>query len=59
MAQMNGIFSYIGGVVGDGRPSVSPTRSSDITDGTSNTFLFGEHAHARISRRPERGRRAG
>jgi prepilin-type N-terminal cleavage/methylation domain-containing protein/prepilin-type processing-associated H-X9-DG protein len=49
MAQMNGIFSYIGGIVGDGRPSVSPTRLSDITDGTSNTFLFGEHAHARIS----------
>lgn len=49
MAQMNGIFSYIGGCCNDGRPSVSPVKISDITDGTSNTILYGEHAHSKIS----------
>jgi prepilin-type N-terminal cleavage/methylation domain-containing protein/prepilin-type processing-associated H-X9-DG protein len=47
MAQMNGIFSYIG--VAGGSPSVSPTRLADITDGTSNTYIYGEHAHSLIS----------
>ena len=50
MAQMNGIFSYIGGIAGDGRPSVSPTRSGRRSPtGPATPFLFGEHAHARIS----------
>jgi prepilin-type N-terminal cleavage/methylation domain-containing protein/prepilin-type processing-associated H-X9-DG protein len=49
MAQMQGIFSYIGGPAGSGIPSVPPTSLNMITDGTSNTILFGEHAHARIS----------
>jgi len=47
MAQMNGIFSYIG--YAGGSPSVSPTRLADITDGTSNTYIYGEHAHSLIS----------
>jgi len=48
MSQMQGIFSYIGGCCGDGRPSVSPVGLAQITDGTSNTILYGEHAHSRI-----------
>jgi prepilin-type processing-associated H-X9-DG protein len=48
MAQMNGIFSYIGGCCNDGRPSVPPVRIADITDGTSGTILYAEHAHSRI-----------
>jgi prepilin-type N-terminal cleavage/methylation domain-containing protein/prepilin-type processing-associated H-X9-DG protein len=49
MAQMQGLFSYIGGVAGTNVPSVPPVSIAMITDGTSNTFMFGEHAHARIS----------
>src|SRR5262245_54605879 len=49
MAQMQGVFSYIGGVAGTNVPSVPPTTLSSITDGTSNTLVFGEHAHSRIS----------
>jgi prepilin-type N-terminal cleavage/methylation domain-containing protein/prepilin-type processing-associated H-X9-DG protein len=49
MAQMQGIFPYIGGLPGDGRPSVSPTNLASITDGTSNTILFAEHAHGKVA----------
>jgi len=51
MNEMQGLFSYIGDV--SWRPgagaSVPPVRLASITDGTSNTFLYGEHAHSRIS----------
>jgi len=49
MAQMQGIFSYIGGCCNDGRPSVPPTRLSGITDGTSNTILYLEHSFTKAS----------
>ena len=48
MAQMNGIFSYIGCPSYVGPPNVPPTSIAAITDGTSNTIIFGEHAHSRI-----------
>ncbi|MFO0960382.1 MAG: DUF1559 domain-containing protein [Isosphaeraceae bacterium] len=48
MSQMQGLFSYIGGCCNDGRPSVPPVSLAQITDGTSNTMLYGEHAHSRI-----------
>lgn len=47
MAQMKGCFSYIG--VAGGSPSVSPVKLAEIVDGTSNTILYGEHAHGKIS----------
>ncbi|WP_435009370.1 DUF1559 domain-containing protein [Tundrisphaera lichenicola] len=49
MAQMNGVFAYQGGIPGDGRPSIGVTTLASITDGTSNTILYGEHAHGRIA----------
>ncbi len=38
IANMNGIFA-----------SLSNTRLADVTDGTSNTMVFGEHAHSIMS----------
>jgi prepilin-type processing-associated H-X9-DG protein len=49
MAQMQGIFSYIGGCCNDGRPSVSPVKLADVTDGTSNTILYLEHSFSKAS----------
>jgi prepilin-type processing-associated H-X9-DG protein len=48
MLQMQGVFSFIGGPAGSGIPSVQPTTIASILDGTSNTFLFGEHCHSLI-----------
>ena len=49
MNQMQGVFSYIGNPsYVPGGISVSPTTLASITDGTSNTFLFGEHSHGKI-----------
>jgi prepilin-type N-terminal cleavage/methylation domain-containing protein/prepilin-type processing-associated H-X9-DG protein len=49
LAANKGMFFYIGtpkwlpGTIG----SVSPVRIAQVTDGASNTFLFGEHPHGR------------
>ena len=51
MSQMQGIFSYIGDVsykVNAG-PSVPCVSLASVTDGTSNTMLYAEHAHNRIA----------
>jgi prepilin-type N-terminal cleavage/methylation domain-containing protein/prepilin-type processing-associated H-X9-DG protein len=55
MAQMNGIFSYIGCPSYVGSPNVPPTSIAQITDGTSNTIIYGEHAHSLISQQTQLG----
>jgi prepilin-type N-terminal cleavage/methylation domain-containing protein/prepilin-type processing-associated H-X9-DG protein len=47
MAQMQGMFSWCGGK--PGLPSVPPVSLASITDGTSNTMIYGEHAHGKIA----------
>jgi hypothetical protein len=46
---MNGLFQDIG------QPflGTSPVKLSSVTDGTSNTIAFGEHAHGLFSRTPD------
>ncbi len=61
LSQMNGICQYIGYPPYVSQPnglatnpgSVSPTKISDIIDGTSNTFAFTERAHGLFSTTPD------
>ena len=48
LAGMNGMFPDMGNPPQVGGPSQPPVRIAAITDGTSNTILFGEHAHNRF-----------
>jgi len=49
LSQMKGMFAHNGNVIVGGTASFPPVRIASITDGTSNTIMYGEHAHARIS----------
>ena len=57
--QANGVFYYIGYPTYPVQPSVlgassiSPVKLAQITDGTSNTFAFGERAHGKLSQQPD------
>jgi prepilin-type N-terminal cleavage/methylation domain-containing protein/prepilin-type processing-associated H-X9-DG protein len=68
IAQINGITFYIGypppntpgtsTVIIEGsslstRQSFTPVKLADITDGTSNTMAFSEHAHGLFSKQPD------
>ncbi|WP_165233466.1 DUF1559 domain-containing protein [Aquisphaera insulae] len=55
LPQSNGIFNHNSGkdplttfTMNAGGASFKPVKISAITDGTSNTILYGEHAHSRI-----------
>ena len=48
LSTMNGIFGHNGNVVAGGTASFPPVKISSITDGTSNTLLYGEHAHSKL-----------
>jgi prepilin-type N-terminal cleavage/methylation domain-containing protein/prepilin-type processing-associated H-X9-DG protein len=63
LSQTNGVLFDIGYPPGNpvtiygtsfpGQPSIAPTRIAAITDGTSNTIAYGEHAHGLFSRTPD------
>ena len=44
-----GMFAYTGNVIAGGTANFPPVRIASITDGTSNTFLYGEHAHNKMA----------
>jgi prepilin-type N-terminal cleavage/methylation domain-containing protein/prepilin-type processing-associated H-X9-DG protein len=44
-----GMFAYTGNVIAGGTANFPPVRIASITDGTSNTFMYGEHAHNKMS----------
>ena len=50
LGQMQGIFGHNGNVVAGGTANFPPVKLASITDGTSNTIMYGEHAHALIVR---------
>ena len=46
---MQGIFAHTGNVVAGGTANFPPVTIASITDGTSNTFMYGEHAHSKMA----------
>jgi prepilin-type processing-associated H-X9-DG protein len=55
LGTMSGIFAHNGNAIAGGTANFPPVRIASITDGTSNTFLYGEHAHSKISATAEQG----
>jgi prepilin-type N-terminal cleavage/methylation domain-containing protein/prepilin-type processing-associated H-X9-DG protein len=49
LGTMQGIYAHNGNAIVGGSASFAPVRISSITDGTSNTFMYGEHAHSKIA----------
>jgi prepilin-type N-terminal cleavage/methylation domain-containing protein/prepilin-type processing-associated H-X9-DG protein len=49
LGTMQGIFPHNGGQIMGKAGNFPPVRIASITDGTSNTILYGEHAHSKIS----------
>jgi prepilin-type processing-associated H-X9-DG protein len=49
LGTMQGIYAHNGGAIVGKASSFPPVKIAAITDGTSNTFMYGEHAHSRIA----------
>ncbi len=49
LGQMQGVFGHNGNVVAGGTANFPPVKLASITDGTSNTIMYGEHAHALLA----------
>jgi len=49
LSTMQGMFAHNGSTAAGGTASFPPVKISGITDGTSNTIMYGEDAHSRIS----------
>jgi len=48
LSTTQGIFSYNGNVIAGGTSNFPPVKIASITDGTSNTLMYGEHAHSKM-----------
>jgi prepilin-type N-terminal cleavage/methylation domain-containing protein/prepilin-type processing-associated H-X9-DG protein len=48
LSTMTGVFGHNGGQIAGIASNFPPVRIATITDGTSNTFIYGEHAHSKI-----------
>jgi prepilin-type N-terminal cleavage/methylation domain-containing protein/prepilin-type processing-associated H-X9-DG protein len=46
---MQGMFAHNGNIAMGGNASFPPVRIASVSDGTSNTIMYGEHAHTKIS----------
>ena len=49
LGTMQGIYAHNGNVAVGGNANFPPVRIAAITDGTSNTLMYGEHAHSKIA----------
>jgi prepilin-type N-terminal cleavage/methylation domain-containing protein/prepilin-type processing-associated H-X9-DG protein len=53
LGTMKGVFAHTGNGPIGGTANFAPVKISGITDGTSNTFIYGEHAHSKISQQSQ------
>ena len=49
LSQSMGMFAHVGNTALGGTASFPPVNIGGVRDGTSNTIMYGEHAHSRIA----------
>jgi prepilin-type processing-associated H-X9-DG protein len=50
LGTMQGVLAHTGDLIAGGKANFPPVTIASITDGTSFTFLYGEHSHSQITR---------